>query len=116
VQVKDSESDSAGQSSVHEDFTPVQLADGSYSCLRHRARRAVFECPECFNLGCEECVTSVQHKDGTKEAFCRSCGAKCHAIDWSGLTMGKKEALISLLPERVQKALDFWAKRRSKSG
>jgi len=87
----------------------VPLGDGSYSCLRHHCRRAVFECPECFNLACEECGRPGQPE--SNEVFCRSCGAKCELIDWSGLAMGKKEAAISLLPECVQKALDFWAER-----
>ena len=115
VHVRDSESGSAGGARGHADLTPVRLPDGSYSCLRHHGRRAVFECPECFDLACEDCVRPVAGKGGAKEALCPSCGAKCHAIDWSGLTMGKTEALVSLLPEPVQRALDFWAKRRRKS-
>lgn len=114
VYVKDSAGRSAGPPPIPADLRPVPLADGSYSCLRHHARRAVFQCPKCFDLACQECVTPVQHADGTKGVLCRSCGATSDAIDWSGLTMGKKEALISLLPGPVQKALDFWEKRRGK--
>ena len=112
LQLKASEAGSTGPALRPPPFKPVQLADGSYSCLRHPARRAVFECQECFDLACEECARSVAHPDGAKETFCRSCGAEVHAIDWSGLTLGKKEVLISLLPGGVQKALDYWAKRQ----
>ena len=112
VQVQDSASPAAGGPSGSLDFTPVRLADGSYSCLRHPARRAVFECGECFNLACADCVRHVELRGGSKETFCGLCGARCRPIDWSGLAMGKKEALISLLPEPVQRALDFRAKRR----
>lgn len=112
VQVEETGSDP--QREAPPAFAPVQLADGSYSCLRHQAKRALYECPKCFDLACGECVQFLEQGGRPPEAFCRSCGVKCQAIDWSGLSMGKKEALVSLLPGSVQKALDFWAKRRAK--
>jgi hypothetical protein len=96
--------------------TPMPLADGSYSCLRHPTRRAVYECPKCFDLSCAECASPVVRPDGAPAVHCPTCGGGCKAIDWSGLTMTKKDALISLLPGSVQKAMDFWAKRLKKSG
>ncbi len=102
-------------SSLGPDPGSVPLPDGSYSCLRHPSARAIFQCPECFDLACSDCVNSVPGPSPAQEAVCRSCGSKCQRIDWSGLTMGRKEAMISLLPSPVQKALDLWAKRRGKS-
>jgi len=103
-------------SSATEDGRSVPLADGSYSCLRHTSTRAIFQCKKCFHLACVDCVDVAEGKGGSKDATCRSCGAKCEPIDWSGLTMGKKEALISLLPPPVQEALDFWRRRTGKPG
>lgn len=113
--------DSAGRAAVElsPDLGSVPLKDGSYSCLRHPSARALFQCKECFDLACDACVDSVDFVPGqnaAKAATCRKCGAKCERIDWSGLTMSKKDALISLLPSPAQKALDLWAKRRGKSG
>ncbi len=96
-------------------FASVQLADGSYSCLRHQTRRALFQCEQCFDLACEECVTTGLVEAAQGQAACRACGATCQAIDWSGLTMGKKEALLGLLPEPVRMAMEYLAKRKGKS-
>jgi len=93
-------------------FASVPLADGSYSCLRHQTKRAIFQCGQCFDLACDECVTAEVIKDGKRQATCRACGATCQAVDWSGLTMGKKEALFGLLPEPVRMAMEYWAKRK----
>ena len=107
--------DSAGGAVVEPDPTTelrsVPLEDGSYSCLRHRQARAIFQCPECFDLACRDCVDLVGSKDPAEEVACRACGAKGERIDWSGLTMSKKEALVRLLPSPVQKAVNLWAKR-----
>jgi len=114
VLILDSANGPAVGSFSRTDLRSVPLADGSYSCLRHPSTRAIFQCNECFDLACDECVDHSQNKVGLKEAVCRSCNAKCERIDWSGLTMGKKEALVSLLPPPAQKALDFWQRRRAK--
>ena len=74
-----------------------------------------FQCERCFDLACEECVTAEVTKDAKRQATCRACGATCQAIDWSGLAMGKKEALLGLLPEPVHMAMEYLAKRKGKT-
>ena len=95
------------------ELRPVHLPDGSYSCLRHPTKRALFECPECFDLACQECVTNAPLPTSSPYVSCRACGASARAIDWSGLTMTKKEAAFSLLPRSLQRALEFWENRPS---
>jgi len=93
----------------------VQLKDGSYSCLRHSAKRAVYECEGCFDLSCEECVRLIEKSDGSKEACCKTCGAACRAIDWTGLEMSTTDSLKELfVPTKVKQALDFWDKHKNK--
>lgn len=98
---------------VRIDLKPVQLADGSYSCLRHRTERALFECPACFDLACGQCVRATLKPDGATDAACIQCGSSTQPIDWSGLTMTKKEAFKEwFIPDQVKKAIDFWNKYR----
>lgn len=91
-----------------EPLSPSQLDDGSYSCLRHKTTRALYECDECFDLACEDCIDH----DKKGEPICSQCNHPSEAIDWSGLTMTKKEAIRAVLPEKLQRALQFWERRK----
>jgi RNA polymerase subunit RPABC4/transcription elongation factor Spt4 len=93
----------------------VQLKDGSYSCLRHSTKRAMYECEGCFDLACEECVRLVENPGGSQAACCKSCGAACRTIDWTGLEMSTADSLKELfIPKKVKQALDFWDKHRDR--
>jgi hypothetical protein len=94
---------------------PVRLADGSYSCLRHTAKRAAFECQKCFDLACDECVRWVDKAGGSREVRCGICSGPCRALDWSRLDLTTKEALKELfVPKKVKQAMDFWDQHKDK--
>ncbi len=89
-----------------EGTVPTQLPDGSYSCLRHAARRARWECRDCFGLYCEECWEGK--RDASEKVVCPKCQAVLVEIDWSGLERRTEDVLKDLLPEGVRKAVSFW--------
>lgn len=87
---------------------PVQLSDGSYSCLRHPDRRALYECEDCFDLACESCVRRMEKAAG-QEIRCGKCGSICRAIDWSGLDVTKASLLKEMfIPKRIKRAAELW--------
>ncbi len=109
--------DAAGELTDHsqQDLQTVRLKDGSYSCFRHSAKRALYECEGCFDLACEDCVRWVERSGESKEACCKSCGAACRTIDWTGLEMTTTDAAKELfVPKKVKQALDFWDKHKDK--
>jgi hypothetical protein len=98
-----------------QDLQTVRLKDGSYSCFRHATQRAIYECEGCFDLACEECVRKVESADGSKDPFCKSCGAACRTIDWTGLELTTADVVKEFfVPKKVKQALDFWDKHKDK--
>jgi hypothetical protein len=109
--------DSSGEPAAHsqQDLQTVRLQDGSYSCFRHSTRRALYECEGCFDLACEECVQWIERTDGAKVARCKSCGAACRTIDWSGLERTLTDVVKEVfVPRKMQQALDLWGKHKDK--
>jgi hypothetical protein len=109
--------DSTGEPAPHSqpELQTVRLEDGSYSCFWHPTKRALYECEECFDLACEECVQWVERPDGSKEARCKSCRATCRTIDWTGLELTTTDVVKELfVPKKVKQALDFWDKHKDK--
>lgn len=91
---------------------PAPLADGTYSCMRHRETRAKFECDRCYTLFCGECFSGK----GTDTAICPSCGRELRVLDWSGMERTKGDVVRDLLPEEVKKVLQHWKGFRRKKG
>jgi hypothetical protein len=57
----------------------------------------------------------VESSDGSKEAYCKSCGAASRTIDWTGLEMTTTDVVKELfVPKEVKQALDFWDKHKDK--
>ena len=108
---------STAEPAAHAQQVPqtVRLADGSYSCFRHTSRRALYECDGCFDLACEDCVQWLDSADGVKVARCKSCGAACRPIDWSGLERTTADVVKEVfVPQKVKQALDLWDKHKDK--
>jgi Inner membrane component of T3SS, cytoplasmic domain len=113
IKLEDATGEPTDQS--QKDLQTVRLKDGSYSCFRHATKRALYECEGCFDLACEECVRWVEMSDGSKEAWCKSCGAACRTIDWTGLERRTTDVVKELfVPKKVKQALDFWDKHKDK--
>jgi pSer/pThr/pTyr-binding forkhead associated (FHA) protein len=113
IRLEDSTTEPAADS--QQALQTVRLQDGSYSCFRHSTRRALYECEGCFDLACEECVGWIERMDGTKVARCKSCGAACRTIDWSGLERTTTDVVKEVfVPKKVKQALDLWDKHKDK--
>jgi hypothetical protein len=65
---------------VHEPARSVVLADGTRSCLNHRARRAAFHCSKCHELFCSACIRVVRRVGGACLRFCPECGGPCDLL------------------------------------
>jgi hypothetical protein len=113
IRVEDSTGEPAAH--AHQVLQAVRLADGSYSCFRHTSRRALYECEGCFDLACEECVQWVDSTAPVKMARCKTCGAACRPIDWSGLERTTADVVKEIfVPQKVKQALDLWDKHKDK--
>lgn len=100
---------------TRQELKPAQLADGSYSCLRHQDTRAQYECESCFDLACEQCVHVVTQSDPSSKATCKCCGSDTRLIDWSGLDRTKKDVMADLfIPEKVKHTVDLWKKHKDR--
>lgn len=102
-------SDGADMSTSQEHLESVPLSDGSYSCLKHQDQRAGYECEHCFHLFCDACLPATLDSPHAQPS-CPACGQDAKVVDWSGLGMTQRDAAMEILPETVQKALNYWDK------
>ena len=103
--------DSRRRSSEKEMKLPVQLPDGTYSCQVHQEKRSEFECDSCFSLFCSACMWS-DSASSDAEILCPRCQRPANRVDWSGMERTREDVVRDLLPEGVQKALNYWEKYR----
>lgn len=93
---------------------PAPLADGTYSCMRHRETRAEFECDRCYALFCGECFSGKKMDAGAP--ICPSCRRELRVLDWSGMKRTRGDVVKDWLPEEVKKVLQHWKDFRRKKG
>ena len=106
--VSDEESNRAAASRPQD--APVQLADGTYSCMRHRETRAAFECEDCYRLFCPQCFPSETPVEEPPD--CPRCRIPLRPLDWSGLDTTRKDVIKGLIPGKAKRAWGYWRKIR----
>jgi hypothetical protein len=73
----------------------VALADGYPACLAHARRHAIWECPHCTRLYCDECIRKLRRVGGVHLKLCPSCSSPCQLSAWSQMMRKKKKGFFS---------------------
>jgi hypothetical protein len=76
---------------------PPPLEDGYPACLNHAARHAIWECPHCFSVYCDECIRRLRRVGGTQMKLCPVCSNPCKLTAWSELMRKKKKGFFGAL-------------------
>jgi hypothetical protein len=84
------------------DVSTEQLADGYASCLNHNGRHAVWDCPHCGRVFCNECVSKLRRVGGKQLRLCPACSTPCKLSAWSESMKGRKKSLFSTLADKVR--------------
>jgi hypothetical protein len=80
---------------------PVPLADGYPSCLGHPTRHAVWECPHCTRVYCDECIRKLRRVGGIHLKLCPACSNPCNLTAWSEMMRNKKKGFFGTLVSKL---------------
>jgi hypothetical protein len=84
------------------EVSSAQLEDGYAACLTHSARHAVWDCPHCGRVFCDECISKVRRIGGVQLRLCPACSTPCNLSAWSESVKGRKKSLFSMLADKVK--------------
>ena len=84
------------------DVVIEQLEDGYAACVNHHMRHAVWDCPHCGRVLCDECVKRLRRVGGRLLRLCPGCSTPCVLSAWSEKVKGKKRSLIGALADTVK--------------
>jgi len=86
----------------------VPLADGYASCLAHAKRHAIWECPQCTRMYCDECIRKLRRIGGTHLKLCPACSNPCRLSAWSEMMRKKKKgffgSIVSKLTDGIKRS------------
>jgi hypothetical protein len=78
---------------------PVVLPNGELVCPRHPEAHAMFQCPNCREIMCGNCVRMMRIKGGKPLYLCCVCHQKCERI--GGEVPKEKKGFFSRLEQTV---------------
>jgi hypothetical protein len=78
---------------------PIVLANGSLVCPRHQALVAAYQCPNCRELLCGECVHQLRRRGGKLLRLCPRCS---HPVKALGGEQKKKKSLLRRLQDTTK--------------
>jgi hypothetical protein len=84
------------------DVVIEQLEDGYAACINHNLRHAVWDCPHCQRVFCDECVKRLRRVGGKMLRLCPRCSTPCVLSAWSEKVKGRKRSLIAALADKVK--------------
>jgi FHA domain len=84
------------------EFSSEQLEDGYAACLNHSARHAVWDCPHCGKVFCDECISKVRRIGGVHLRLCPACSTPCNLSAWSESVRKRKKSLFAALADKVK--------------
>jgi hypothetical protein len=79
-----------------------KLEDGYSSCMNHSLRHAVWDCPKCTRVYCDECIHKLRRVGGRLLRLCPRCSTPCVFSPWAEKVKGKKKSLIGALADKVK--------------
>ena len=84
---------------------PVPLADGYPACLGHATRHAIWECPNCTRVFCDECIRKLRRVGGVHLKLCPSCSNPCRFTPWAEMMRKKKKGFFGTLVTKITSSL-----------
>ncbi len=78
---------------------PVVLSDGALVCPRHPDARAIYQCANCHEVLCEDCVHRMRRRGGKILKLCPLCSHQCELI---GGEKKKKKPLFAFLQRTIK--------------
>jgi hypothetical protein len=84
------------------DVVIEQLEDGYAACINHHQRHAVWDCPHCGRVLCDECVRRLRRVGGRLLRLCPGCSTPCVLSAWSEKVKGRKKSLIGVIADKVK--------------
>ena len=84
---------------------PVVLPNGELVCPRHPEALAKFQCPNCREIMCGNCVRMMRIKGGKPLYLCCVCHQKCERI--GGEASKEKKGFFSRLEQTVRLKFGF---------
>jgi FHA domain len=79
-----------------------KLEDGYASCMNHGQRHAVWDCPKCTRVYCDECIHKLRRVGGRMLRLCPRCSTPCVLSEWAEKVKGKKKSFIGTLADKVK--------------
>jgi hypothetical protein len=79
----------------------VPLADGYPSCLEHSKRHAIWECPHCTRVYCDECIRKLRRIGGIHLKLCPACSNPCRLTAWSEMMRKKKKGFFGSIVSKL---------------
>jgi pSer/pThr/pTyr-binding forkhead associated (FHA) protein len=79
----------------------VLLADGYPSCLGHVKRHAIWECPHCTRVYCDECIRKLRRVGGIHLKLCPTCSNPCRLTAWSEMMRKKKKGFFGSIVSKL---------------
>lgn len=85
--------------------TATVLADGYPACLGHANRHAIWECPHCARLYCDECIRKLRRVGGIHLKLCPSCSNPCKLSAWTEMMRKKKKGFFNSILHKLTHGL-----------
>jgi pSer/pThr/pTyr-binding forkhead associated (FHA) protein len=79
----------------------VPLQDGFASCLGHATRHAIWECPHCTRMYCDECIRKLRRVGGVHLKLCPTCSNPCRFTPWAEMMRKKKKGFFGSLVSKL---------------
>jgi hypothetical protein len=92
---------------VHPAPPPVVLSDGSMTCPRHPDAQVAYQCTNCHEVMCGDCVHRLRRRGGKVFLLCPICSKNCVPI---GGTEEKKKSIFERLQQTIK--LPFMARKK----
>jgi hypothetical protein len=80
---------------------PAPLPDGYPACLNHTVRHAIWECPHCQRVFCDECIRKLGRVGGVQLKLCPSCSTPCKFTAWSEMMRNQKKGFFGTLVSKI---------------
>jgi hypothetical protein len=77
------------------------LPDGYPACLGHANRHAIWECPHCTRVFCDECIRKLRRVGGVHLKLCPSCSNPLRFTAWSEMMRKKKKGFFGSLVSKL---------------
>jgi pSer/pThr/pTyr-binding forkhead associated (FHA) protein len=79
---------------------PVVLPDGTLLCRRHPKERATYQCTQCLEVMCDQCVHHLRRAGGETFHLCPHCSKPCQRM-WE-VSPPKKKSVLDRFKDTIK--------------